>query len=90
MFSPASNPRPAASSWRETVRRAVDLAVAFATLSDELPRRPVDDLADHPHRRPLRAPERARRAGRVAARPQSCRTPLADRPRRRQLTSTPR
>ena len=32
MFSPASNPRPAASSWRETVRRAVDLAVAFATL----------------------------------------------------------
>ena len=38
MFSPASNPRPAASSWRSTVRRAVDLAVAFATLSDELPR----------------------------------------------------
>ena len=32
MFSPASNPRPAASSWRATVRRAVDLAVAFATL----------------------------------------------------------
>jgi hypothetical protein len=32
MFSPASNPRPAAPSWRATVRRAVDLAVAFATL----------------------------------------------------------
>jgi hypothetical protein len=32
MFSPVSDPRPAASSWRATVRRAVDLAVAFATL----------------------------------------------------------
>jgi hypothetical protein len=32
MFSPAPNPRPAAPSWRATVRRAVDLAVAFATL----------------------------------------------------------
>ena len=32
MFSPASNPRPATPSWRATVRRAVDQAVAFATL----------------------------------------------------------
>jgi hypothetical protein len=32
MFSPISNPRPAPPNWREAVRRAVDLTVAFATL----------------------------------------------------------
>jgi hypothetical protein len=32
MFSPSSNPRTDAPAWRHAVRRAVDLAVAFATL----------------------------------------------------------
>ncbi|HEU4975397.1 MAG TPA: hypothetical protein VFT50_09945 [Baekduia sp.] len=90
MFSPTASPRPAQRSWRETVRRAVDLAVAFATLSDELPRRHADDLADHPHRLPLRAPSRARRPGAVAPRAHRCTTPLASRGRHRAHTSTVR
>lgn len=32
MFSPSSNPRTDAPTWRDAVRRVVDLAVAFATL----------------------------------------------------------
>jgi len=35
----------------------------------------VDIPAPHPHRAPLRAPERLRRAGRVPARAQQCLTP---------------
>jgi hypothetical protein len=89
MFSPTADPRPAKRSLREAVRRAVDLAVAFATLSDEpLPRRHADDLAAHPHRQPLRAPSRARRPGAVPPRAQSCTTPVADRPRRQSSTSS--
>jgi hypothetical protein len=84
MFSPTADPRPAKRSLRETVRRAVDLAVAFATLSDEpLPRRHDDDLAEHPHRVPLRASSRAGRPGSVPQRAQSCTTPVANRPRLR-------
>jgi hypothetical protein len=80
MFSPTADPRPARSSWREAVRRAVDLAVAFATLSDELPPHgPADEPAVHPHRQALRAPSRARRPGRVAPRVHICLTPLPSR-----------
>jgi hypothetical protein len=73
--------------WRERFRRAVDLAVAFATLEDITEARDVGPTApghpdapgsyDHPHRRPLRAPQRSRRPGIVAARVQPCTTPLA-------------
>ena len=73
MFSPASNPRPAASSWRATVRRAVDLAVAFATLESATTARDLwsggADAAspstsphghvEHPAPHPHRAPLRA-------------------------------
>jgi hypothetical protein len=88
MFSPDLDSGPRRASWREAVRRAVDLAVAFATLeSYELPQRaprgPVDptlrasrsaDLAPvtHPHRRPARRQRRARRPGRVVPRAQPC------------------
>jgi hypothetical protein len=88
MFSPTADPRPAKRSLRDAVRRAVDLAVAFATLSDELPRSHADDPAEHPHRRPLRAPSRARRPGPVHQRAQSCTTPVANRPRRPRSTSS--
>jgi hypothetical protein len=79
MFSPTAPPGSAKRSWREAVRRAVDLAVAFATLSDELPRRHVDDPAVHPHRQPLRASSRARRPGTVPPRAHRCTTPVAQR-----------
>ena len=73
MFSPASNPRPAASSWRATVRRAVDLTVAFATLESCTTARDLwsggTDAAsastsphghvEHPAPHPHRAPLRA-------------------------------
>jgi hypothetical protein len=89
MFPSTADPRPAKRSLRETVRRAVDLAVAFATLSDEpLPRRHADDPAEHPHRVPLRAPSRARRPGAVPQRAQSCTTPVAHRPRQRRSSSS--
>jgi hypothetical protein len=88
MFSPTASPRPAKRSVRHAVRRAVDLAVAFATLSDELPRRHADDLVEHPHRQPLRAPSRVRRPGSVAPRAHSCTTPVASRPQRLQRTSS--
>jgi hypothetical protein len=91
MFSPTADPRPAKRSLREAIRRAVDLAVAFATLADEpLPRRHADDLADHPHRVPLRVSSRARRPGVVAPRAHSCTTPVADRPRRARSSSSVR
>jgi len=88
MFSPTADPRPAKRSFRETFRRAVDLAVAFATLSDELPRRHADDLAAHPHRRPLRTPLRAGRPGTVTPRAHRCTTPLAERRHRARSTSS--
>jgi hypothetical protein len=81
----SGRPRP---PWRETVRRAVDLAVAFATLeSYELPPRAPHSVVDptlraprsadpartpHAHRTPLRAPRRPRRPGRVVPRAQPC------------------
>jgi hypothetical protein len=85
MFSPTADPRSASRSWRASVRRAVDLVVAFATLADELPPRDhADDLLQaHPHRRPLRAPSRAGRPGGVPSRAQSCTTPVAHRLQRR-------
>lgn len=88
MFSPLLTSGSPRASWREAIRRALGLAVAFATLeSYELPGNgphgsvepPLRasrsaDLArsDHPHRAPLRAPRRARRPGRVLARAQPC------------------
>ena len=72
MFSPRSTSGPPRASLRAAIRRAVDLAVAFATLeSYELPRngphgaldatlrapRSADAVcAVHTHRTPLRAP----------------------------------
>jgi hypothetical protein len=89
MFSSTADPRPAKRTLRASVRRAVDLVVAFATLADELPpHRSVDDLADHPHRLPLRAPSRSRRPGATVSRAQSCTMPAADRPRQRRKTTT--
>ena len=88
MFSPTAHPGPAKRSWRDAVRRAVDLAVAFATLSDELPRDHADGPAVHPHRQPLRAPSRARRLGTVPPRAHRCLTPVAVRARRRQRLSS--
>ena len=100
MFSPTPTPRPVdatrrgeagssrsgARNWRVTVRRAVDLAVAFATLSDDLgtgsrgaaavPHGTVDGPVRHHHRRPLRSSSPARRPGTVAGRPQICLSPV--------------
>ncbi len=100
MFSPTSTPRPVdafargeagssrrpARNWRVTVRRAVDLAVAFATLSDDLgpgsrgtesvPHGPVDGPVRHHRRRRLRTSSPARRPGTVAGRPQICLSPV--------------
>jgi hypothetical protein len=92
MFSSTADPRPVKRSLRETIRRAADLVVAFATLADELPPRDhVDDLAEaHPHRRPLRAPSRTGRPGGVPSRAHSCTTPVASRPQRRSRTSSVR
>jgi hypothetical protein len=73
MFSPTTNPRPAPSTWRAAVRRAVDLTVAFATLESatsardlmsrrEEPARPSacpHGLVDTPALSPHRAPLRA-------------------------------
>src|SRR5436190_19975662 len=79
MFWKVTSPRPGVRpSWRAAVSRAVDLAVAFATLEDVSgPHGHPGDAEPHPHRRPLRTPPRARRPGAVAARPHLCVTPLA-------------
>jgi hypothetical protein len=87
MFWQAQHPeRSPQRSWRDRLRRAVDLAVAFATLEDDLaaatttpPCHPdaPRSLHDHPHRQPLRGAQRPRRPGVVAARVQPCTTPLA-------------
>jgi hypothetical protein len=92
MFSPTADPRQVKRSLRDTVRRAVDLVVAFATLADELPPRDyADDLVEaHPHRRPLRAPSRAGRPGGVPSRAHSCTTPVASRPQRQPRTTSVR
>ena len=74
--------------WRARLRRALDLAVAFATLEDAPPPPGHPDapgpLHDHPHRRTLPSPQHRRRPGTVAARVTPCTTPLApSAPRRR-------
>jgi hypothetical protein len=81
---------PGPRSWRDRVRRAVDLTVAFVLLEDASasaephvpagrdrsrpPRASVD--AAHPHRAPLRPSPRPRRPGAVPARPQPCLSPI--------------
>jgi hypothetical protein len=89
MFWQAPTPERSSTQrhWRERFRRAVDLAVAFATLEDltedlgaapTAPGHPdAPESHDHPHRPTLRAPQRRRRPGTVAARVQPCTTPLA-------------
>jgi len=93
MFSPILTPGSPRAWWRKALRRAVDLAVAFATLEsyalpERGPRGPADPTlraprsADparsaHPHRAPLRAPRRAQRPGRVVPRAQHCVAPLS-------------
>lgn len=88
MFPRASIPeRSPDRHWRERLRRAVDLAVAFATLEDAPPAPGHPDApGPHPHRRPLRSPQRSRRPGAVPARVAHCTAPLvapAQRRRRR-------
>jgi hypothetical protein len=77
-------------SWREKVRHAVDLTVAFVTLEDahsefddhhgesSPTRASVDD--HHPHRKPLRPMPRPRRPGAAAHRPQLCTAPIGHAP----------
>ncbi|HEU4978074.1 MAG TPA: hypothetical protein VFT42_04200 [Solirubrobacteraceae bacterium] len=89
MFSQAPDSRTARRSWRETVRRALDLAVAFATLEEIsgpaglLDEHELGASARHPHRRPLRPASRARRPGAGAPRAQVCLTAPERAPRRR-------
>jgi hypothetical protein len=89
MFWQAPSPERSSAKreWRSRLRRAVDLAVAFATLEDITEDRDGAFTApghpgapgpyDHPHRVPLRAAQRSRRPGTVAARVQPCTSPLA-------------
>lgn len=90
MFSPTPIPRSGKPSWRESVRRAVDLVVAFATLEDgPTPSAPRGHAgaARHPHRQPLRAPTRAGRPGTVAQRALTCRTPQRGATRRTTISA---
>ena len=76
-------------SWREKVRHAVDLTVAFVLLEDApsestadvratSPRPEIDDR--HPHRKPLRPMPRPRRPGAAAPRPELCIAPVGHTP----------
>jgi hypothetical protein len=89
MFCSSSHP---ASAWHRAVTRAVDLAIAFATLDSygidgardaagEPPKAPPPPA--HPHRAPLTTPRPPRRPGVTPARPGRCVTPLRHAPRRR-------
>jgi hypothetical protein len=86
----AGRPEVPFARWQQGLRKAVDLAVAFATLADaqpsESPRAPVDQ-ADHPHRKPLRPRPGSRRPGEAVRRPETCLSPvgrtIAPAPRRR-------
>jgi hypothetical protein len=85
---PAPDVRPPTvrRSWREKVRHAVDLTVAFVTLEDapsefddpsgELspPHASVD--RHHAHRKPLRPVPRSRRPGAVTPRAALCTAPV--------------
>lgn len=86
----AGRPEAPFARWQQGLRKAVDLAVAFATLADAEPSEsthaPVD-LADHPHRVPLRPALRPRRPGEAVRRVELCTAPVnrvpAAAPRRR-------
>jgi hypothetical protein len=76
-------------SWRDKVRHAVDLSVAFVLLEDApsggasdvhptSPRPEIDDR--HPHRKPLRPMPRSRRPGAAAPRAQICIAPVGTTP----------
>ena len=76
-------------SWRDKVRHAVDLTVAFvlledapsASTADVLATSPRPELDDrHPHRKPLRPMPRPRRPGAAAHRPQICIAPVGHTP----------
>ena len=74
-------PPTARQSWRDKVRHAVDLTVAFALLEDapsESPRPELDDR--HPHRKPLRPMPRPRRPGAATPRAQLCIAPVGHTP----------
>ena len=79
----------ARQSWRDKVRHAVDLTVAFVLLEDApsestadvhatSPRPELDDR--HPHRKPLRPMPRPRRPGAGVHRPQLCLSPVGHHP----------
>jgi hypothetical protein len=79
----------ARQSWRDKVRHAVDLTVAFVLLEDApsestadvretSPRPELDDR--HPHRKPLRPMPRPRRPGAATPRPQLCIAPVGHTP----------
>ena len=75
----AGRPERPLARWQQGLRKAVDLAVAFATLADaepsESPRAPVDPAA-HPHRKPLRPSTRPRRPGEAVRRTEHCLSPV--------------
>ena len=79
----AGRPEAPFARWQQGLRKAVDLAVAFATLADaepsESPRAPVDP-ADHPHRMPLRPALRPRRPGEAVRRVEVCSAPVNRQP----------
>lgn len=79
----------ARQSWRDKVRHAVDLTVAFVLLEDApsestadvdttSPRPELDDR--HPHRKPLRPMPRPRRPGAATPRTQLCIAPVGHTP----------
>ena len=63
--------------WRTRLRRAVDLAVAFATLEEASPPPGHPDAPSRIRTTVPSAPRRGRSAGTVAARVTPCTTPLA-------------
>ena len=81
----AGRPERPFARWQQGLRKAVDLAVAFATLADaetsQSPRAPVDQ-ADHPHRKPLRPVLGPRRPGEAVRRAEHCLTPVNRTPAR--------
>ena len=75
------------STWRERVRNAVDLTVAFVLLEDAEPEQRGSERAEarsphasvdvvHVHRKPLRPMPRSRRPGATPARVQPCTAPV--------------
>jgi hypothetical protein len=99
MFGPASS-STTPTGWHQAVRRALDVAIAFATLDGygiDGPRDAAPEPAspqgpkpqEHPHRAPLTAPRPPRRPGAVRQRPVRCVTPLELAPRRRSARQQP-